>query len=561
MTLIVAAAALFAGCDFGSDEPDTEAEPPARASCNPEVERGLRAWARAGFSGSIAISVEGKLECVAAYGTAERDSGRVNTPGTVFSIGSITKAFTAAGILELAQDGKLSLSDRAGELLQQLRGPVADATVKQLLLHTSGLKGTHGQDHEPLSRDQAIASIGRLEQAFAPGSRFLYSNAGYTLLALIVEQVSGTSYRDYIESQILRLPDGKLAGGFWDGQPAAPGPRATGYLEDGSAGPAGDFAGPYWAVEGNGGLAMTMPELAAWTRALFTGEIIAPQAVQTMTTAGFKTGGGRAETPGWVAYDRSEFGQRVFAGAGGGDDIGHNAVVAWLPESETAIAIASNTPRISAEQLLQRIGPALAAGKPLPTPRTPGAGLDPAQLERYTGIYALPDDQGSFEVGLRGRTLAIQADGIDATKTLFPLPNSFTAADVAAHEDLVRALLAGETEEGETEREALEKTLGPIDSIRIDGSLVDDGELRTYVTVTSGATSLRLWYALDGEGGVKAAQGPADPPTLLLVGAGHDTFRPDDPTGATPHLTVTFGDGQMTITRRGGAISASREQR
>ena len=560
MTLIVAAAALFAGCDFGSDEPHTEAEPPPRASCDPVLERGLRAWAHAGFSGSIAISVEGKLECVAAYGTAERDSGRANTPETVFSIGSITKAFTAAGILELAQDGKLSLSDRAGELLPQLRGPVADATVKQLLLHTSGLEGTHGQDHAPLSRDQAIASIGELEQAFAPGSRFLYSNAGYTLLALIVDRVTGTSYRDYIASQILRLPDGKLAGGFWDGQPAAPGPRATGYLEDGSAGQAGDFAGPYWAVDGNGGLAMTMPELATWSRALFAGKIIAPQAVQTITTPGFKTRAGRSETPGWVAFDKSAFGQRVFASAGGGGDIGHNAIVAWLPESDTAIAIASNTPQISAEQLLQRIGPALAAGKPLPAPRLPDAGLDPAQLKRYAGTYTLPGDQGSFEVGLRGRKLAIEADGIGATKALFPLPNGFSPADIASHEDLVRALLAGETEEGDKERDALEKTLGPIDTTRIDGSLVDDGELRTYVTVTSGAKSLRLWYAVNEEGGVKAAQGPADPPTLLMVGAGQDSFRPDDPTGATPHLTVSFGDGRLTITGPGGTLSARREQ-
>jgi CubicO group peptidase (beta-lactamase class C family) len=559
-TLIVAAAALFAGCDFGSDEPDAEAEPPARAACDPKVERGLRAWAQAGFSGSIAISVEGKLECVAAYGTAERDSGRANTPGTVFSIGSITKAFTAAAILELAQDGKLSLSDRAGELLPQLRGPVADATVKQLLLHTSGLKGTHGEDHEALSRDQAIASIGGLEQAFAPGSRFLYSNAGYTLLALIVEQVSGTSYRGYIESRILRLPDGKLAGGFWDGQPAAPGPRATGYLEDGSAGRAGDFAGPYWAVEGNGGLAMTMPELAAWTRALFTGKIIAPEAVQTLTTPGVKTGSERSETPGWVAFDKSAFGRPVFASAGGGGDIGHNAIVAWLPESETVIAIASNTPQISAEQLLQRIGPALAAGKPLPAPRRPDAGLDPAQLKRYAGTYALPGDQGSFDVGLRGHKLAIRAHGIEATRALFPLPNGFSPADIASHEDLVRALLAGETEEGEKERDALEKTLGSIDATRIDGSLVDDGELRTYVTVTSGGTSLRLWYALNEEGGVKAAQGPADLPTLPMVGAGEDSFRPDDPTGATPDLTVTFGDGRMTITGPGGAIAARRKQ-
>lgn len=557
--MMTVAVAFATGCDSGSKStPDAKTGQQATPACDPTIERGFRSWAQAGFSGSIAISIRGKLDCLAAYGTADRASGRANTPKTAFSIGSITKAFTAAAILDLADAGKLSLSDRAGDVLPELRGPVADATVKQLLLHTSGLKGSHGEDHKPLDHDQAIAAIGQLEQAFPPGSKFLYSNAGYTLLALIVEEVSGESYRDYTAAQILRLPGGRVAGGFWDGNPAVRGPRAVGYLENGSPGELGDFEGPYWAVDGNGGLAMTMLDLADWAHALFTGEIVSPQAVKAITTPGFKNGSGQSETPGWVAYDKAVFGQPVFATAGGGGDIGHNAIVAWLPESESVIAIASNTPEVSAEQLLKAIGPALAADEPLPGPKHPGGEVGAADLKAHAGTYQLPSG-GTFEVGVRDDRLAIEADGADAVEALFPMPEGVSAQDVAAHEKAVLALLAGESEEGRKEREGLEKSLGPIGDVELAGSVVD-GDLRTYVTVTSGSESLRLWYELNEEGGVQAAQGPADPPTMLLSGAGSSVFRPDDPTGASPQVDVKFKGRRMTVVAPDGVISARRQE-
>jgi CubicO group peptidase (beta-lactamase class C family) len=475
----------------------------------------------------------------------------------VFSIGSITKAFTAAAILDLADAGRLSLDDRAGELLPTLRGPGARATVEQLLLHTSGLKGSHGSDHEPLTERQAIAAIGELEPAFRPGRDFLYSNAGYTLLALIAERASGTSFRRYLASRILRLPGGLVAGGFWDGEPAAPGPRSIGYLEDGSAGERGDFAGPFWAVEGNGGLAMTMSDLAIWTHALFTGRIVSPSAAEALATPGARVGAGRSETAGWVAYDESVYGQPVLASAGGGGDIGHNAIVAWLPASERVIAMASNTPDISAEQLLEAVGPALLKGGPLPAPERSLGDADPSELRKAAGAYALPGG-GRFDVAVRGDRLAVTAAGPQAVKALFPLPEGVSPQDVAAHERLVRALLAGGSGEGRKERAALESSLGPIDGLAVEGSLVEDGELRTYVTARSGAKSMRLWYALNEAGGVEAAQGPADPPTAVLVRAGDDAFRRDDPTGASPPLSVTFPRGRMTVAWPGGQVSAGR---
>src|SRR5690606_9337117 len=125
------------------------------------------------------------------------------------------------------------------------------------------------------------------------------------------------------------LPGGEAAGGFWDGEPAAPGPRAVGHLDDGSAGRRGDFAGPHWALSGNGDLAMSMPALAEWVRAH-------PP----------RKAGGRV--PGWAALDESAYGEPVLAAAGGGGDIGHEAVVAWLPRSGRVIAVATNTPAVTA---------------------------------------------------------------------------------------------------------------------------------------------------------------------------------------------------------------------
>src|SRR5690606_33472981 len=151
---------------------------------------------------------------------------------TVFAIGSVSKAFTAAAVFGLVDGGELALGDRAGDLVPGLGGPAAEATVEQLLLHTGGLTGSHGEDHVPLGREEAVTALSELERAFAPGTDFGYSNSGYTLLALIVEEVSGRSYRDHMSEEVLRLPGREEpVGGFWDGEPAPSGPRATGYVD------------------------------------------------------------------------------------------------------------------------------------------------------------------------------------------------------------------------------------------------------------------------------------------------------------------------------------------
>jgi CubicO group peptidase (beta-lactamase class C family) len=102
------------------------------------------------------------------------------------SAGSVSKDFTAAAILQLVADGTLSLDDRVGDYVADLDGPVASASIESLLLHASGLVRSHGQDHTPLARDDAVAAIGGLDVDRSAQGPFLYSDAGYTLLALAV---------------------------------------------------------------------------------------------------------------------------------------------------------------------------------------------------------------------------------------------------------------------------------------------------------------------------------------------------------------------------------------
>ncbi|MER5302997.1 serine hydrolase domain-containing protein [Streptomyces lasiicapitis] len=549
-------AGLLAACTEGGDAaPPAAGTSRAVAKCDPRLDTAFKAWARAGFSGSIAISTGGKFDCRAAYGSANDDSETPNTTGTVFSIGSITKAVTAATVFGLAEDGKLGLDDRAGDLLPGLTGPVRKVTVRQLLLHTSGLKGSHGEDHKPLSRKAALKAISRLELAFRPGSGYAYSNAGYTLLALIIEQVSGATYRQYTASEMLRMPGGRVAGGFWDGRPAPSGPRATGYLEDGQAGESGDFAGPHWALDGNGALAMTAGDLAAWTRALFTGRLVSAESVEAISKPGHDLGDGQSETPGWVAFDASRYGKPFLMSAGGGGQVGHEAVVAWIPGEQRVITIVSNKPKVSAADLLKKVGPALIAGKPLPTPRAPvDAGSDPAAT---AGKYVLPSD-GSFDVTSPGQRITVSATGTDAVTALFPPSGGFTAADFRAHEKRVRALLEGESREGREERSSLEDAFGPLRHVALGGTVFQGSDVRTYVTLTTRANAVTGWYSLNEVGGISAAEVPTKPPELTLVPAGRDRYLPDDPAGTGPDVTVKFRDGRLTVSGPGGTTVAER---
>lgn len=554
-----AALALVSGCASSDSDPASPPDPSTSSAegCPADLDDALQAWGDAGFSGVVTIA-NADRQCSQAVGLRDREASAPMTPDAVFAIGSVSKSVTAAGILHLVADGQLTLTTRAGDVVADLTGPVADVTIEQLLSHTSGLAGDAGPDHQPLSRDEAVAAISALPQVFEPGADFGYTNAGYTLLALVIDTVTG-DYRDFIADEILPISGTMIGAGFWDGEPAARGSRAVGYLDAGRSDVLGQFQGPHWSTSGNGDLAMTVPDLATWALNLFDGGLLPASETADLMSPRWDHGDGFSETFGWVRYDESVFGAEGFASAGGGGDTGHNAIIAVIPDRDTAIAIASNGPDINAEQLMQQLVPALIAGDPLPLPTNTSTGhADPADIAAAVGTYRF-DDGSKIEVDDDGDRLAVAAIGPTAIDSVFSLPEPFTVDDVDAHEASVVELLTGENPIGAEERDGVRASVGEIIEVVVHGTVADANELRTYVTVIGSDASLEIWYSLADNGGVAAAQGPTDPPSATFVAGSHGEFVNSDPTGRRADVTLRFDDGSVRIDNGSTSTTARKD--
>lgn len=554
LTSLLLAAILVAGACSA----DVESGPVVNAEgCHPAVAEALAGWEVAGFSGTVAF-VDTDRPCVAAFGSIDPLTGAAMTTDAVFSIGSITKAVTAAAIAGLEFDGRLSYDDRAGDLVPGLDGPVADATIGQLLLHTSGITGTHGRDHQPLARADALAALSTLDTASEPGTTFGYANAGYATLALVVDEVTG-SYRDHLVDEILLDADGRSIGGFWDGEPAAPEPRAVGLADDGAPGVDGSFAGPHWALDGAGGVAMTAEQLADWTAALFQGHIIDPEAVERLLDLRFDHEDGTEEVPGWVAIDEVPFGEPVFGASGGGGGIGHQMTTAWLPESERVFVVAVNTPDVGAEQLLAALLPDLAAGLAPAAPPV-ASEIAPDVIEAVTGRWELADGS-RFDVAAAGPGLRVRALDPGAVSVVLPQGDPAVAAD---HQRRVLEVIGGSTAEGRQERELFEEAFGPIGEVEPFGTAFIEGEHRTWLRVhpVEGDPVL-VWLALQPNDAIAAAESGTEPPSTVFLQSDDGTLAPLDQTtsGEGPRLLVddlALGDMELRIATGDDEVVATR---
>ena len=173
-----------------------------------------------------------RLDGVSPYrGVTNQENGTAATAESVFEIGSVTKQFTTAGILVLAQEGKLSVDDKIAGHLKGAPTSWRQITIRHLLTHTSGLKNYTGLDGFEMSRhltqEQFVARIAALPPDFAPGEKWAYCNTGYNLLGYIIENASGKSYGDFLRQKIFG-PLGMTATGLREAGGNLPG-RACGY--------------------------------------------------------------------------------------------------------------------------------------------------------------------------------------------------------------------------------------------------------------------------------------------------------------------------------------------
>ncbi len=298
-----------------------------------------------GYAGTILIAKDGKIILSKGYGLANRENNIVNTPDTIFDIGSNAKQFTAAAIMKLVDQKKLSTTDRLEQFFDNVPDDKKYITVHQLLTHTSGFDHGFGGDFDGTTKDQFLKKAFASELIFKPGERSKYSNAGFSVLAAIIENVSSMNYETYLSKNIFK-PAGLNHTGYlipdWADQPFAHQywhgaiPRGTTvnrYIKDGSVS---------WNLVGNGGLLATSTDLYNWLEALKTDKILSKTARDQLFNhhAAITTQSDRYYGYGWGVQTGYE--GKTLITHNGGNGIYYSGI-AWYPEGDVTILFSSNT--------------------------------------------------------------------------------------------------------------------------------------------------------------------------------------------------------------------------
>ena len=293
----------------------------------------------------VGTSINGAVSLQAAYGMADLEHNVPLTPQTVFEPGSVTKQFTAAAVLLLVQQGKISLDDPAGKYFPELPDygtPVL--TIRHLLHHTSGLRdwgevaAINGWPRTTRANGQnnvlEIASH-QLSLNYAPGTEYSYTNTGFNLAAMLVNRVSGKTIAEFTKENIFQPLD--MAGTGWrdDYRRIVPN-RAIAYS---NAGGVLRTDMPFEDAHGNGGLLTTVGDLLRWNRNFTEMKVGGKALIDAMTEQGVLTSGRK------IAYAR---GLMVLQWRGvpevshSGTTAGYSAWLGRYPQQELSIAVLCN---------------------------------------------------------------------------------------------------------------------------------------------------------------------------------------------------------------------------
>ncbi|MGH2842449.1 MAG: serine hydrolase, partial [Solirubrobacteraceae bacterium] len=355
------------------------------------------------FMGTILVARGGHVILAKGYGEANIATGVPNTPTTEFRIGSVTKQFTAMGILMLAAERKLKLTDPVCKYVTGCPADWRHITINELLTHTSGIPDyldTLGPEAlmklmaTPSTPAQLVALFEHKPLEFKPGAKFSYSNSGYVLLGAILERVSGEPYGEFLQRHIftpLGMTHSAYAMRATRGKNLAQGYRyAGGYRPSAPVNLTGVFSA--------GGIRSTVLDLYAWDRALdadhgrlvpraLLEKMFAPHVVvgaSVLTRMQDATG---AEHYGYGWFIRRQFGHLEYAHEGGLP--GFTSLNSWFPGQHMYVIVLDNTQSPD----IFRIGgtlDAIAFGKPYTIPRPFKAIKLPASaLEPFVGTYQI----------------------------------------------------------------------------------------------------------------------------------------------------------------------------
>ena len=381
------------------------------------VDRVFDAWRGPDSPGcALGVSRNGRVIYESGYGMANLETGTPITPASIFHVASISKQFTAMAIMLLARDGKLSIDDDIRKHLPEIRDYGTKITIRHLLTHTSGLRDqwellalARGRFEENRITEADIMDIVPRQTAlnFTPGAEYVYSNTGFTLLAVIVKRVSGKSLRDFADERIFKRL-GMTNTHFHDdytmlvrGRTSAYAPRGSGWR----------VSIPNFDTYGATSLFTTVGDLLKWEANLDNPVVGDRALIAQMETPTPLTNGDTSNYGFGLVTDRYR-GIRVVGH--GGADAGYRADVKRYPEQGLATAVLCNAATSNPGQLANRVAEiylsaALSSVPPMVEPQ--GISIPAERLRRRAGAYIDRRTLRVLELTMRGGRLMLGREG------------------------------------------------------------------------------------------------------------------------------------------------------
>ncbi len=380
-----------------------------------QIDAIFQPWNKPSSPGAaIAVIEKGNLIFEKGYGLANLEYDIPVKPDTVFHVASVSKQFTAMAILLLEEDGVLSIDDDIRKYLPELPDYGNKITIRNLLQHTSGIRdqwqtlGIAGWSlMDVITQDQILRLLFRQKELnFPPGTKHLYSNGGFTLLAEIVSRSSGKTFPEFCMERIFKPLKMTNTHFHQDLTQIVPN-RAYSYTNKGSS---YAIAPLNYANVGATSLFTTAGDLVKWLDNFRAPVICKPASIERMQEPCILSDGKKINYG--LGIGLGEYrGLRMISHGGG--DAGYRSFVIWFPDDELGIAVVSNLATFNPNMVALQAASLFLEGKmePLQTPDGPVKRtfitLKPETLKKYVGVYPLPTVGQSLETVMKEGKLCV----------------------------------------------------------------------------------------------------------------------------------------------------------
>ncbi len=306
---------------------------------------------------SIAVVRDGKIAMTKGYGLANLESMRRASPESIYQLASVSKQFTATAVMKLVESGKINLDEPISAYLKDTPETWSKVTARHLLTHTSGIKSytetagffANGNQRKDYTKKELIDLVRNLPLDFEPGTQWHYDNTGYYLLGMLIEQVSGQPYDQFLAQSIFK-PLGMAHTRLNSRADVIP-ERVIGYSWRGNDWGNAEFVSPTQPFAA-GALVSNVLDMAKWDAALYTETVLKKESLQQMWTRVVLKSGEKADYGfGWSV---GEVNKRRDIQHGGGID-GFSTQISRFVDDKLTVIVLTNSDGGRAEKVANEV--------------------------------------------------------------------------------------------------------------------------------------------------------------------------------------------------------------